>query len=135
MAAQSFPPPAEPVGRRTGGGGVRFATNSVAVWALALGLLSVPSAINPVVGGLLALLALILGGIGLSRSGQMDGVGRGPAITGIVSALLGLLLVAGFIAGYAALDRFLNSAEGSRFQERAREYLSEVDARESEAGG
>lgn len=129
MSTQSFPPPAEPVGRRSG---VRYVTNAVAVWALALGLLSVPAAINPVVGGILGVLGLILGVIGVSRSGQMDGVGRGSAITGIISALLGLLLSAAFLAGYTALDDFMQSAEGARFEQRAREFVSEL---ESEGGG
>jgi hypothetical protein len=131
VVSESWPPPSQPASR-TGDAGVRYVTNTIAVVALAFGLLSVPSSINPFAGVLLGVIAIILGAIGLSRSGQMGGVGRGAAVTGIVSALLGLLLSGLFFAGYAALDDALNSVEGQRFRERASEFFTEFQT-ETEA--
>ena len=72
--------------------------NSAATAALVLGivgfvLMGIPLFIGWVFGGIPDILAVIFGIIGISRSGQLGGVGKGPAITGLVLASVSLLSV------------------------------------------
>lgn len=103
-------------------------SNGIAVGALVLGLLSVPLGIV-VIGGLVGLIAVILGFVGVSRARMMGGTGQGMAITGIVSGVLGII-VAGFVffLGLSAVN-FLNSEEG---QDVLEDFQSDVEAELSE---
>ncbi len=87
----NVPPSAEPPPGGYGHAPANRGTNGVAIGALVLGLLSVPLGLF-VIGGLLGLLAIILGFVGVKKANQMAGSGKGMAITGIVSGLLGLAL-------------------------------------------
>lgn len=63
-------------------------TNGTAIAALVLGIIAAASALIPLAGFFLlpipALLAIILGIVGLNRSKQLNGLNRVPAIVGIV---------------------------------------------------
>ncbi|MDQ3431530.1 MAG: DUF4190 domain-containing protein [Actinomycetota bacterium] len=108
------PPPGDPAprtqgsyqqpsyGQDAGYGQPPKQTNGVAIGALVVGLLSVPLAIF-VIGGLLGLIAVILGFVGVSKSKSLRGAGKGMAITGIVSGALGLILAVLVVAGVATL--------------------------------
>lgn len=106
-------------------------SNGMAVGALVLGLLSVPLGII-VLGGLLGLVAVILGFIGVSRAQAMGGTGKGMAITGIVSGFLGMLAAGVVVALGLSAFSFLNSAEG---QDTLEQIQSEIEADLSESEG
>lgn len=74
-------------------------TNGMAIAALVCGLLSVPLFLTIIGGILLGLAAIILGVLGVRFANAHRGSGKGMAITGIVSGLLGLLLSVLAIAG------------------------------------
>jgi hypothetical protein len=76
-----FPPPAQ--GGRT---------NGAAVGALIVGLVGILLAII-LIGGLLGVVAIILGTLGLSKVKRV-GSGRGMAITGIVTGILSIVISA-----------------------------------------
>ncbi|MDP9405806.1 MAG: DUF4190 domain-containing protein [Actinomycetota bacterium] len=112
----------------TGQGGHGYApanrgTNGVAIAALVLGLLSVPLALFAGIGGLLGLVAIILGFVGVKKAKEMAGSGKGMAITGIVSGLLGLLLAILVVAGIAAL---FNNPQVQQELQRQQELQSEL---------
>ncbi len=123
----SFPPPGpgygQPPGYPPGAGG----TNGVAIAALVLGLLSIPLGFF-VFGAGLGVIAVVLGIVGISKARAMGGSGRGLAITGILTGIVGILIP---IVLYFLLTGFLNSDRG---QDVLDQIQSEVEADLSEAG-
>lgn len=77
-------------------------TNGLAIAALVVGILALLSFFTIIGGLLLGLVAVVLGVMGLSKSKHMNGSGRGIAIggivTGVIGALLSLLLIIGAFA-------------------------------------
>jgi predicted PurR-regulated permease PerM len=69
----------------------------MAVAGMVLGIIGIVFSFIPVIGvffgSILGLLALILGGVGLSRAKDPSRGGRGQAITGIVLGILALVMV------------------------------------------
>jgi hypothetical protein len=71
--------------------------NSLATAGLILGItgivsITIPLFIGLFLGGPQTVLAIIFGAVGLSRSKQLDGVGRSAAITGLVLGIIGAAL-------------------------------------------
>lgn len=76
-------------------------SNGIAVAAGIVGIISLVGAFVPFVDFVSipgAIVALILGIIGLQRANRMGGTSRGMAITGIVTGAIALVLVVVFIA-------------------------------------
>src|SRR6266550_2914960 len=67
------------------------ASNGVATAGMVLGILGVVLFWLPVVGFAMAIVAVVLGGVGLSRA-NMGGGGRGQAIAGLVLGVVGIAL-------------------------------------------
>ncbi len=81
-------------------------TSSAAAFGLIFGVLALFSALTAVlspVAVVLGLLGLVLSIIGMKRGKREHRTGRGLAIGGLVTALLGLLLGGAVLAGAAAL--------------------------------
>ena len=101
-------------------------TNGPAIAALICGLLALVTGFLPFVGiflaGLLGIIAVVTGIIGLRRAGMPAVGGKGMAIGGIVTGILGLLLAAGQIAIGAW---FLNDPEVQEEIERIQESVEE----------
>lgn len=96
-------------------------SNGIAIAALVCGLLSIPLLILAGLGALVAVVGLILGFVGVSKANKMGGTGKGMAITGIVSSLLCLLLVAAvFFFGLQFID-------SPMFQQQLQEAQQEVE--------
>lgn len=100
-------------------------SNGVAIAALVLGLLSVPLIIV-LIGPLLALIAIILGIVGVKKANSLGGTGKGMAITGIVSGLLTIVLTV--LAVTAGISVFNNPA----FQRELQQQQQQI---EQEQGG
>jgi hypothetical protein len=88
--------PGQPSPGRPGG------SNGVAIGALVCGLLAIPLAFI-LFGGLLGLVAVVLGIIGLRKARDLAGTGRGMAIAGIVTGALGMLFAVLVLVGFVAL--------------------------------
>lgn len=71
--------------------------NNVAIAALIVGILAVLATITIIGGMVLGLVAVVLGGVGVSKSGELQR-GRGQAIAGIVLGGIALLLSAALVA-------------------------------------
>ncbi len=67
------------------------ASNGPATAGMVLGILGVALFWLPVIGFVMAIIAVVLGGVGLSRS-NLGGGGRGQAIAAIVLGVLGIIL-------------------------------------------
>lgn len=67
-------------------------TNGLAIAALVVGILSIPIAFACGVGGLFGIAAVVLGFLGMKKANdELAGSGKGMAIGGIVTGVLGLL--------------------------------------------
>ena len=69
----------------------------VATAALALGLCSVPLAYL-LVGGVLGVVAVLLGIVGVRRADAIGGAGKGRSITGLVSGVVAIIVAARLVA-------------------------------------
>lgn len=97
-------------------------SNGLAIGALVVGILAVPTALF-VFGGVLGLVAIILGFLGLKKSKELANAGRGMSISGIVMGVLSILLaIAVATVGVAALN-FLESPEGQEVLESLSEQI------------
>jgi hypothetical protein len=67
------------------------ASNGAATAGMVLGILGVVLFWLPVIGFIMAILAVVFGGFGLSRA-NLGGVGRGQAIAALVLGVLGIIL-------------------------------------------
>ena len=97
----NYPPPGYPGAAPYGGYGpvpVRIVTNGTATAALVLGicgfiLMGIPFGIGLVFGGIPDILAVVLGIVALNNNAARAGVGRGPAVVGLVLGSVSLLSV------------------------------------------
>ena len=95
-------------------------TNGLAIAALVLGILALLTFFTIFGGILLGLLAIVLGAIGVSKSKQLNGSGKGLAIggivTGVIGALLSLLIVGGLFAFGNAVSDGTITIDGTEFE-------------------
>lgn len=78
--------------------------NGLAVTAMVLGIIAVPGICLPIANWILAILAIIFGGVGLRKSNQ-GAPGKGMAIAGLVLGVIMLaILVVLTILGQAYMD-------------------------------
>lgn len=109
--------------------------NGMGTAALVLGILGILLSIF-LVGGLLGVLAIILGVVGLGRARRGEANNRGVAIGGIVTGVIAVLLVGALIALGVAFfqaneDEFnnlqdcLEQADGQADEENCREQFQE----------
>lgn len=98
------PAPTEPV--RRGGAGMATA-------ALVLGILALLTSFTVIGGIVLGILALILGILALRKANRGEADGRGRAIAGIVTGVLGVIIAVVLVAVGASL---LNSKSGKNLQ-------------------
>ena len=89
-------------------------SSGLAIFALVCGVLALLSSWTVIGGILLGTVAVVLGIVALSRIKRGLGAGRGMAITGIVTGILGTVLAIALIAVGVSL---LNSDAGQRLQE------------------
>ncbi len=86
----------------------------MAVTALVLGLIALIGSVTVVVGILFGLIAIILGFIASGKAKRGQGGGRGMAIAGIITGMLGVVVAIGLIALGASL---LNSDTGQNLRD------------------
>lgn len=117
-ASQTIRPTEQQHVVRTGGQDVHGAkTSAAAVFALVFGLAALFCALTAIlspVAVVFGLLGIVLGIAGLAMSKRPGVTGRGVAIGGLVTAVLGLLLGGAVIAGLSALvndDRRLDQLQ------------------------
>ncbi len=72
--------------------------SGVAVAALVLGVLAIPLALTVYLGALAGMLGLLLGLIGVVRTRRGRATGRGMALAGVVTGLIGLVLATSLVA-------------------------------------
>jgi len=87
--------------------------SGMATAALVLGILALVTCFTVWGGVLLGLLAIILGGIAVRRANRGEGFGRGRAIAGIVTGLIGLVLAVVLVAVGVSI---LNSPAGKNLR-------------------
>lgn len=75
-------------------------TNGLATSGMVLGIVAACLFWVPVVNGVLAILAIVLGGVGWAKSRQLNGLGKGKGITGVV---LGVVTLVGWFVFWAAV--------------------------------
>jgi hypothetical protein len=109
-APGGFPPPGggyPPPGGGFQGGGYpppqAQQTNGLAIASLVIGIIGILSCVVPPIG----LVALILGVLGLNKAKQLNGSGKGLAIGGIVTGIVGM------VAGTALFVIFFVVAESA----------------------
>jgi hypothetical protein len=91
-----YPPPSYP-------GGATGQTNGLAIAGMILGIASLVLFFLSVFAAIIGVVGLILSFIGLNKSKQMGGTGRGMAIAGIVTSAAGIAIgVILFIIGLQA---------------------------------
>ena len=100
------PPPSYPGGNYPGGNDFGnmppYASGSgappsqrmsgLAIASLVLGIISIPAALTVWIGGICAILAIILGAIAMNAARKGRGVRRGLAMAGLITGLIGLIL-------------------------------------------
>ena len=88
--APGYPPPGYP----PPGYGVPQAQpgNGMAIAALVTGIVSLALCWVPFVGPICAILAVVFGGVGISKAGQTGGTGKGMAIAGLVLGIVFFLV-------------------------------------------
>ena len=101
----------QPPGAFGAPGGHTSPKNGFGIAALVLGILSLVTWFF-LVGGLLGLIAIILGVIGRKRAKRGEATNGGMALAGIITGAIGLLLTILAVAGIAAV---FNSDEGRSF--------------------
>jgi Domain of unknown function (DUF4190) len=104
----------------------------LAIGALICGLLSVPLIFAmPPVGGILAIVAIVLGVMATKRANALGGANKGKAITGIVSGALALVM---FVAAAVFLGAWLFQRVQNEpaLQQQIQEQVSELEAEASE---
>lgn len=67
-------------------------TNGLAIAAMVLGIISIPGALFSFFDLPIAIVGLVLGIVALKKSKLLRGVGHGAAVTGVVTAIIGLIL-------------------------------------------
>ena len=95
-----------PTGTRTEVAGTHAKTSAAAVFALVFGLASLFCALTAILSPaavVFGLIGIVLGIVGLKMSKRIGVTGKGVAIGGLVTAVLGLLLGGAVIAGLSAL--------------------------------
>ena len=110
----------------TGTGTTRYKTSAAAVFALVFGLAALFCALTGILAPaavVFGLLGVVLGVADLKMAKRAGVTGKGVAIGGLVTAVLGLLLGAGVLAGLAVavnsdsnlnrISEFVDSARGS----------------------
>lgn len=98
------PPPHQPGQQQwSGHGGGPTPTNALAIAALVIGILSLPAAFTVIFGIILGIAAIVLGVMGLNKAKTMQDAGRGLAIGGIVTGVIGLVLSLLIVLAGAAL--------------------------------
>jgi hypothetical protein len=100
-----YPPPGTALVSRHGAG--------MATASLVLGILALITGITVIGGVVLGLLALIFGVIAARRARREGAPGRGRAVAGIVTGVLGIILAVALIVAGASL---LNSKAGKNLQ-------------------
>ena len=75
-----------------------------AVAAMVLGIISIPTAIIPVIGIVLGILAIVLGNVALTDARRNGYVNTGQAKAGIWCGIAGIVLSIAIIAIYAATN-------------------------------
>lgn len=110
-------------GQQPGYGGYGPApTNGLAIAALVVGILALLTFWTVFGGIILGIAGVILGAMGLSKANKIGGVGKGMAIGGLVTALLGgllsVLIVAGLVAAFDNVDFTDNgiTVDGTEFE-------------------
>ena len=98
--------------------------NGMGIAALVLGVLSLFTWFL-LIGGLLGLVAIILGFLGRGRAKRGEATNGGMALGGIITGLIGLLLTVAVVAGFAAL---FNNAEFSNLTECLQDAGSDQEA-------
>ena len=73
--------------------------NGIAVAAMVLGIVSLALFFIPIVGLICGLIGFILGFSGLSKANRLGGKGKGMAIAGIVTGIIGTLIGAWVLIG------------------------------------
>ena len=89
-------------------------SSGLAIAALVCGVLALLSSWTVIGGILLGIIAVVLGFVALSRAKRGLAAGRGMAITGIVTGVLGAILAVALIAVGVSL---LNSDAGQQLQD------------------
>lgn len=88
-------------------------TNGLAVAALVVGILSIPIAFACGVGGLFGIAAVVLGFLGMKKANdELAGSGRGLAIGGIVTGVLGLLASIAIVLFWFVLAENVDDIDG-----------------------
>jgi hypothetical protein len=114
------PPPGEPPPPGSGGqfqpqyqqsGAGPSPTNALAIASLVLGILALPSIFTVIFGVLLGIAAIVTGILGLQKAPQMQGSGRGLAITGIVLGAIALLLSILAVVGLFAIGSAITDVD------------------------
>lgn len=91
---------------------VKGPTNPIGTGAGVLGIVGMALIMVPFIGGILTLLAAILGGVGLSKSNK-EGLPKGMAVTGLVLGIIGVVIYAIVTVFLAAASTIEPSAVGA----------------------
>lgn len=90
MSNQGYPPP--PPQQYGYGYSPQQQGNGMAVTAMVLGIIGVVLFWIPVLGWILAILAIIFGGVGIAQANKRAGSGKGMAIAGLVLGIVSIAL-------------------------------------------
>ena len=89
--------------------------NGMATAGLICGIISILLCWVPFAGLVLGVLGIVFGSIGMSRAGRLGGVGRGAGVTGLVTGILGFVLLP--IMAAIAIPAFLEYMHESKLTE------------------
>jgi hypothetical protein len=92
VAPPPFPPPMPYLSQATYPAAAPPSSNGLATASLVLGILGLVLFLVPVIGLILAVLAIVFGGAGISRA-NVGGGSRGQAIAGLVMGVVGVILL------------------------------------------
>lgn len=112
--------------------------NGPAIAALVCGVLGLVFFLVPVLGLLLAVVALVLGIVGLRRTRDPATAGRGLAIAGIVTGALGTLIGLWWLIGLVGLftdEEFQDLLERVQEGEDPEEVIEDLDEGQFDDGG
>lgn len=120
------PPPgyaAPPAGYGASGPYGQPMQNGLGITALVLGLLSIPFGVI-VVGGVLGLVAVVLGFVGRGRAKRGQASNGGVALAGILTGILGILIAIGVVV---AITLFANSSSVQKLRNCDKAAVTQAD--------